>query len=143
MALDPIQVLPALIAKDNQDRAFFDYVYSLTIFNVNKPEEKIMSYLIDEMLKQRNLVDIDWSLANLNMSNTSNLYNNGTNDIHLVTCPVLLLWGDNDLVVLEYMVNETHLALKNAIKKVYPGGSHALISDFPNEFAQDVLNFFK
>jgi len=142
LATDPVQVLPALLATSKQDRGFFDYIYTLTIYNVKKPEPKIMSYLVDEILKQRNLVDVDWSLANLNMSNASNLYNTGTNDIQYVTCPVLLLWGDKDFVVFEYMVNETLLALKNATKKVYPGGSHAIISDFPDEVAQDVLTFF-
>jgi len=143
MAKDPVQVLPALIATANQNKAFFDYIYSLTIYNVRKPEPELLSYLLDETLKQRNLVDVDWSLANLNMSNFSNLYNNGTNDIDQVVCPVLLLWGDKDLIVLEYMVNETLAALKNATKKVYAGVSHAAISDIPDEFAADVLAFFK
>lgn len=143
MAKDPIQVAPALMATAAQNKAFFDYVYSLTIYNVRKPEPDLLSYLLDETLKQRNLVDVDWSLANLNMSNFSNLYNNGTNDIGRVTCPVLLLWGDKDLVVLEYMVNETLAALKTATKKVYPGVSHAAVTDIPDEFAADVLAFFK
>lgn len=89
------------------------------------------------------IIDIDWSLANLNMSNFSNLYNGGTNDIAQVACPVLLLWGDKDLVVLEYMVDETLAALKNATKKVYSGVSHTAITDIPDQFAADVLQFFK
>ncbi len=143
MAKDPVQVAPALYATATQNKAFYDYIYSLTIYNVKKPEPELLSYLLDETLKQRNLIDIDWSLANLNMSNFSNLYNGGTNDIAQVACPVLLLWGDKDLVVLEYMVDETLAALKNATKKVYSGVSHTAITDIPDQFAADVLQFFK
>lgn len=143
MAKDPVQIAPALVATATQNKAFYDFIYGLTIYNVRKPEPELLSYLLDETLKQRNLVDIDWSLANLNMSGSSNLYNNGTNDIKKVTCPVLLLWGDKDLVVLEYMVNETLAALPNATKKVYPGVSHSAITDIPEQFAADVLAFFK
>jgi len=143
MAKDPVQVAPALHATATQNKAFYDYIYSLTIYNVRKPGPVLLSYFLDETLKQRNLVDIDWSLANLNMSNYSNLYNNGTGDIAKVTCPVLLLWGDKDLVVLEYMVNETLAALKNATKRVYQGVSHTAITDIPDQFAADVLDFFQ
>ncbi|HPV69747.1 MAG TPA: alpha/beta hydrolase, partial [Bacilli bacterium] len=66
-----------------------------------------------------------------------------TGDIAKVTCPVLLLWGDKDLVVLEYMVNETLAALKNATKRVYQGVSHTAITDIPDQFAADVLDFFQ
>lgn len=143
LAKDPVQVAPALAATAIQNKAFYDFIYGLTIYNVRKPEPELLSYLLDETLKQRNLVDIDWSLANLNMSAFSNLYNNGTNDIKKVIAPVLLLWGDKDLVVLEYMVNETLAALPNATKKVYPGVSHSAITDIPEQFAADVLAFFK
>lgn len=142
LALDPVQVLPMINAFAGKQKAFVDYVYGLTIFNVKKPDQADLDLLFEETLKQRNLVDFDWSLASLNMSGSTNLYHSGTNDIHLVDIPVLLLWGAKDQVVLEYMVRETHDALASSELLIYPNASHALLLDEPERFKADVLNFF-
>ena len=65
-------------------------------------------------MKQRNLKDADWALANLNMSSTHNFYNPGTNNIGNVTHPVLHTMGKLDKVVPEYMIHENIKALKNS-----------------------------
>lgn len=142
MSRDPVQVLPMLNAIGAKQIAFIDFIFGLTMFNVKKPDKDIRDMLFAENLKQRNLVDVDWSLANFNMSNVSNLYSDGTGDIGLVECPVLLVWGNADLVVTEAMVNETERALKNCTKIIYPNASHALLLDEPERFKQDVLAFF-
>jgi len=142
LAFDPVQVLPMIKAIEGKQKAFIDFVYGLTIFNVKKPEQEILDVLFEENLKQRNLVDFDWSLASLNMSNITNLYNEGIGDIKKVDIPVLLLWGGADLVVKEYMVRETHNALPNSQLKIYPLASHALLLDEPDRFKADVLAFF-
>lgn len=143
LSMDPVQVLPMNKAILNKQKNFIDLIYSYTIFNVKKPGKDVLGVLFEENLKQRNLVDFDWSLANLNMSSITNLYQEGNFEINQVKCPVMLLWGTNDLVVTREMVEETSALLPQAIKKFYPNASHALLLDEPEQFKNDVLSFFE
>jgi hypothetical protein len=41
LGTDPIQVIPLLMAQKNQDINTMSYVFGLTVYTVNKPNEKI------------------------------------------------------------------------------------------------------
>lgn len=142
LATDPIQVLPLLMAQKNNDLNTMSYVFGLTVYTVNKPNKEDMLLWMSESLKQKNLVDADWALANLNMSNTSNLYNQGTNNIQNVVCPVLHIWGKQDITVPEYMMLENIKALeKNSTSIVYDHCGHSPLTDVPDQLTKDILNF--
>lgn len=123
MAQDPIQVLPAIEAMKKKDFAFMNWLWDISIYTVNKPNPDDNKIWIEETLKQRNLVDIDWALATFNMSDQPNFYVPGQNTIKHVKAKSLHIWSKYDLVVLEYMVQENVEALKtNATYKVYEKG---------------------
>ncbi len=141
---DPVQVIPLLEAQKNKNFAVMSWVYDQTIYTVNKPTSEQNELWINEALKQRNLIDADWALANLNMSSQHNFYNAGTNNIQNVKCPVLHTWGKKDIIVPEYMVIENVKALeKQSSLIVYDNCGHSPLVDVPDQLTKDIVDFIK
>jgi len=141
LAKDPVQVLPILIALENNDVTTIKYIWDLLIYNVNKPDEDDDKLYLSETMKQKNIVDIDWCLTRFNMSNFSNGVADGDNSIEKVTSPVLSLWGNKDNVVLEYMIDETVKALKNAKKVILENSGHSPLVDCPELLYKLIIEF--
>jgi len=144
MAKDPLQVLPLLNAYETKNYEMLKYIYNLTIYTVNKPSEEDYLLYLDESMKQRNLVDVDFALASLNMGDTHNLYNEGENTIKNITCPILHLWGSQDKTVPEMMVLDNYNALKDLSTYIkFDNAGHSLLVDKPLELAEKVMDFIK
>ncbi|MBE0700086.1 MAG: alpha/beta hydrolase, partial [Acholeplasmataceae bacterium] len=144
MGKDPVQVLPLLDALNRRNFATLSYIYDATIYTVNKPKTEDNQLWINESLKQRNLVDADWALANLNMSDESNFYTEGTQDIHKVKASVFHTWGRKDVVVPEYMVLENVKAMeKQSSYVIYENCGHSPFVDVPDQITKDILDFIK
>jgi pimeloyl-ACP methyl ester carboxylesterase len=86
---DLVQVVPLLEAQKNHNFAVMSYIFDLTIYTVGKPNAEDNQLWINESLKQRNLIDADWALANLNMSDIHNFNNAGTQNNTKIKCPLL------------------------------------------------------
>lgn len=143
MAADPMQVGPVLRILDNQDSATMTAIWDATIYTVNKPSREDNEVWMAETLKQRNLVDLDWALANLNMSDEFTPYGPGDGSIHNIVCPVALTMGEKDIVVPDYMVLDNYNALGSlATLLPYENCGHSPMVDCPDRLAQDVLHFF-
>lgn len=99
IALDPIQVAPVLDALQNNNRDFYKGLFSTIVYNVNMPDDELFEKYIDDMLTQRNLVDIDFALTRFNISDVNNGVVDGSNEYKLIKCPVDIVHGENDLVV--------------------------------------------
>jgi len=142
MAKDPVQVIPLLEAQKNKNFPVMSWIFDKTIYTVGKPSAEDNLLWINESLKQRNLPDADWALANLNMSDAHNFYNAGTQNINKIKCPVLHTWGNKDIVVPEYMVLENVKALeKNSKLIVYNDCGHSPLVDAPDQLTKDILDF--
>ena len=118
-------------------------VWDATIYTVGKPTKEQSDLWISETMKQRNIVDLDWALATLNMSEEYTPYGAGDGSIRKVTCPVALTMGEKDVVVPDYMVMENYNALSNAILLPYENCGHSPMVDCPDRLAEDVRAFFK
>jgi pimeloyl-ACP methyl ester carboxylesterase len=141
---DPVQVIPLLEAQKNKNFAVMSFVFDQTIYTVGKPTKEQNELWINESLKQKNLIDADWALANLNMSSQHNFYNAGTNNINNVKCPILHTWGNKDIVVPEYMVLENYKALEKQSKLVvYENCGHSPLVDVPDQLTKDILDFIQ
>ena len=144
MATDPVQVSPLLIAQKNKDFETMSMIWSYTIYSVNKPSESDNKLWINESLKQRNLVDADWALANLNMSDQHNFYHQGTQNISRIKAPTLHIWGAKDIIVPEYMVLENIEALKDLSTYItYDDCGHSPLVDVPDQLSKDIINFIE
>jgi pimeloyl-ACP methyl ester carboxylesterase len=141
MAKDLVQVLPMKLAFENKDSVTVKSVWEAVIYTEKIPDIETYNKNIDETMKQRNLVDVDYALTTFNMSNFSNGMNNGDGSITKVTQPVLSIWGDQDKVVLEYMIDETVEALKDAKKVILKDSGHSPLTDKPDELTQEIRDF--
>ena len=143
MAKDPIQVAPAIACFEKGDFATMTAIWDATIYTVNKPTREQNEYWMAETLKQRNLVDLDWALANLNMSDEYTPYGKGDGTIHNITCPVAFTTASKDIVVPDYMVMDNYNALSHlAILIPYENCGHSPMVDCPDRLAKDVVDFF-
>lgn len=143
MATDPISVAPILRAYEAKDGAFMASVWDATIYTVNKPTKEQSDLWISETIKQRNLVDLDWALTHLNMSDEFTPYSKGDGTIKNITCPVALTMGEKDFVVPDWMVMDNYNALREyATLLPYENCGHSPMVDCPDRLAKDVLEFF-
>ena len=143
MANDPIQVAPVLGIFAKGDSATMTSIWDATIYTVNKPTREQNDLWMSETLKQRNLVDLDWALATLNMSDEYTPYGKGDGSIKNIKCPVALTMAEKDIVVPDYMVLDNYNALGSlATLLPYENCGHSPMVDCPDKLAKDVVDFF-
>lgn len=100
LANDPIQVKPVLEAIEKKDKAFYKGLWNQVIYNVgNYPDDTLYETYLDDMLTQKNLVDIDFSLMRFNMSPVHNGMTMGDGSVKDIRCKTTIIQGENDLVV--------------------------------------------
>ena len=143
MAEDPMQVGPMISIFQKGDGAMMAAIWDATIYTVNKPTREQSDQWISETMKQRNIVDLDWALATLNMSDEHTPYGAGDGAIHNIKCPVALTMGEKDIVVPDYMVLDNYNALGDlATLYPYENCGHSPMVDCPERLAKDVVEFF-
>jgi pimeloyl-ACP methyl ester carboxylesterase len=143
MATDPMQVAPVLGIFAKGDAAMMTSIWDATIYTVNKPTREQNDLWMSETLKQRNLVDLDWALATLNMSDEYTPYGKGDGSIKNIKCPVALTMAEKDIVVPDYMVLDNYNALGSlATLLPYENCGHSPMVDCPDKLAEDVCKFF-
>ncbi len=143
MSQDPVQVAPVVMMLKNKDAAQMSALWDSVIYTCKKPTKEDNQVYIEETLKQRCLVDLDWALANVNMSDRANAYVKGDNTISDVTCPCAFTTADKDLSVPDWMVMENVNAIKNSKLILYKDCGHSPLVDCPDRLAQDITQFIK
>jgi len=114
MASDPMRAGAILAASNRKDKAFYKAMWDAAIYNVgNYPEPEDYDRYNEEILLQRNLVDIYYALAYFNISNNENAYGKGSGDVYKIKCPVDIIQGKDDLVVPQPMGEGIYKALKD------------------------------
>lgn len=141
MAADPVQVVPVVNAIEMKNHKYLKDVWQATIYNVRIPDE-IDAY-IDESLKQRNHVDIDWGLMTFNMSDDHNGVTPGDGTYKDVRAPILIIWGRKDHVTPEVMFRQNVEAFKDAECFILENGSHSPITDEPDTLIDAIQKFIK
>lgn len=143
MAGDLVQVAPMLPIFENKDAASMAAVWKASIYLVNEPSPEDSELWISETLKERCLVDVDWGLAVLNMSDVPSAYSSGDGSIKNVKCPVALTSGDKDIVVPRVMVEDNANALGDlATLLLYENCGHSPLVDCLDTLVKDVSQFF-
>jgi pimeloyl-ACP methyl ester carboxylesterase len=143
LATDPVQVIPLLIAQKNKDFNLMSFIFDRTIYTVNKPTTEDNKLWIDESLKQVNLVDADWALTTQNMSDDMGFYGKGSGKIKDITAPTLHTWGDKDITVPRFMIDDNVNAIRNSTLKVYENCGHSPFVDNMEGITKDILDFIK
>ncbi len=143
MAKDPVQVLPPAQAMEKKDKNFMRQVWSSLIYNVQEPPSEDYDRYLDETLKQRNLIDIDWALMTFNMTNEHNGLVEGDGSIADVQADILAFWGKKDLVIPEVMFKQTTEAFPGAKTHIFENAGHSPITDVTEELAERMDAFLR
>ncbi len=114
---DPIQVAPVLKALAEGDKAYYRGLWDMLIYIAGqKPSEALYEAYLEDMLTQRNLVDIDYALTRFNITCDATLYATGTGLVDAIFQPALVLYGEKDIVVPQYMTDEIVNGLTGPIR---------------------------
>lgn len=144
IAQDPVQVLPILNAYEEKNKDFLRMVWDATIYIFKKPEEARYKEYLEEVLTQRNLVDIDYSLVHFNISHEHNGVVEGSGEVDKIKAPTLVIQGKDDIVVpMEMGVGIAEGIGENAKLELLDKGGHAPMTDDLDRFMNLILSFME
>ncbi|MFD0692930.1 alpha/beta fold hydrolase [Paenibacillus sp. GCM10027628] len=139
-AQEKSQVMAGAIERG--DKAFLRAVFDAAVFTYGKPTEERYEAYLDEMLLQRNLVDVYHALNVFNMTNEPHASSLGTGALNRVSCPVLCIQGTDDLVITRQMTEELVQDLGDRLKLVEGQGfGHAPQIDDTEWLARHISQF--
>ena len=141
MAADPVQVAPVVRAMETKDHEALKRIWLATVYNMHVP--KAVDAFVEESLKQRNLVDIDWALMTFNMSDSHNGVVPGDGTARAVQAPILITWGRKDLVLPEFMFQQNGEAFPEAERLILDHGSHSPLTDEPDTIIHAIRDFLR
>nr|WP_281419870.1 alpha/beta hydrolase [Evansella tamaricis] len=99
---DSWRTIPIEKAYREKDWDMLKGIWKQVVYTNKEPEETRYDVYLNEMCKQRNLVDIYYINDRFNIS----LQNGGTGEVETITAPVLILEGEQDKLVFPAMTSE-------------------------------------
>ncbi len=139
IAADPVQVLPIVTAYATRNKDLLKMIWNAVIYNLKQPNEEDYDLYLDAMLKQRNLIDVDYSLVHFNMTLDHNGVNSGSGRIQLVKAPVVIMHGKADFVVPFSYAEEMKSYFKDQVTLVpFENIGHSCVTDNLDLFIQTV-----
>lgn len=130
IANDKVQVAPILYAYQTNNRDILRAIWNAVIYNQNQPSPEDYELYLDAIFKQRNLVDVDYSLVHFNMTKDSNGVEPGTGRMDLITAPIVIFHGVRDLVVPMSFAEEMKAYFKDrAILVKFEEAGHSVLTD--------------
>lgn len=139
---DPVRYIPITAAYAQKNKEMLRMIWDSLIYTHNKPSEEKYEEYLDDMLTQRNLLDIYHANNRFNISGEHNGLTEGTEEIKNIKSPVLILWGANDLVVTRKMADELREDFGSRAEfVVLEGSGHSPLIDNLEELTAKVEEF--
>ena len=138
IAADPVQVAPVLAAYAADNRDMLRLIWNAAIYNMNQPSPEDYELYLDAIFKQRNLVDIDYSLMTFNMTDAPTQFAPGSGRLSRIQCPVVLLHGEKDLVVPLAWAQAAKEQIKGSRLITFPDAGHSVLTDDLGLFADTI-----
>lgn len=138
IATDPVQVAPVLAAYASGNRDMLRAIWNAAIYNMNQPSPEDYELYLDAIFKQRNLVDIDYSLMTFNMTDSATLFSPGSGRLSKIECPVVLLHGEKDLVVPLAWARMAMGQIEGSRMITFSDAGHSVLTDDLGLFADTV-----
>jgi 2-hydroxy-6-oxonona-2,4-dienedioate hydrolase len=135
IAKDPVQVLPIVAAYANRDKNMLKAIWNAVIYNMNQPNEEDYDLYLEAMLKQRNIVDVDYGLVVFNMTHDHNGVVAGSGRMDLITADIVILHGEKDMVVPVMYAHDMKKRFGDKAELVlFENAGHSVITDDLNLF---------
>lgn len=130
---DAVKTLPVQNLYDTSNREGLKAIWNALIYTHNQPSKHQYEAYIDDMLTQRNLVDVYHVLNTFNISQVDTEVSKGSNEITKIRIPTMILYGERDYVVNENMTKEIieDFGGRAKVVKLTDCGHSALIDDLP------------
>lgn len=142
IANDSTKAIPVQQAYETKNKVFLRKMWDLLIYNNHKPEPNRYEEYLEDMMTQRNLVDVYQALNLFNISSRHNGICIGTNQAKDITVPTLILWGENDQVIAETMTKEIAEDLgENAKIKYLRNCGHSPLIDDLDQLVKEMAAF--
>ncbi|WP_087974660.1 alpha/beta fold hydrolase [Oceanobacillus rekensis] len=93
-------------AYDTLNYAFLKQIWDMTIYVKNQPDPFRYQKYLEDMTTQRNLAECYRALNIFNISDVHNGLVAGENKVKDIRIPVMILWGEHDMVVTKQMTDE-------------------------------------
>lgn len=141
---DKVQVLPTIYALKTGNREMMKNIWDFAVFNFKKPEDDYYRELIEDIFTVRNYPDCAWTTQIFNISHLYNGVVDGTGEVDNITMPVLLLYGEHDVIVKKEYGDETVREIgENAQVIVINNAAHSIFIDNEEETLNTMLAFIK
>jgi pimeloyl-ACP methyl ester carboxylesterase len=142
IAADPVQVLPVLGAYATKNKELMRIIWNAAIYTHNKPEDELYEEYLEDMMTQRNLVDVDHALVHFNISNEHNGVVEGNGLAGKIQAPTLILQGDRDYVVPRQMAEDIAHGLGERGKLVIlENCGHCPLIDCMDTLVKNIIEF--
>ena len=106
IASDPIQVAPILKAYRTRNKEYLRWVWDMLVYTDNKPADREYGEYLEDMLTQRNYVDIYFAMSRFNISHQNNGVVDGTGAVDKIVIPTLVIHGEKDRVIHQQTARE-------------------------------------
>jgi len=125
LAEDPVSVAPVLAAIEAGDVEAMKEIWRAAIFVNETPDEARFERYMQESLKERCLLDVDYALVHFNISEDDNGVEPGTGEVTDIDAPTLVMRGEDDGVVGEHLVDRVVQDVEGAEFVELTGCGHA------------------
>ncbi|MFS0674473.1 alpha/beta fold hydrolase [Ornithinibacillus sp. 179-J 7C1 HS] len=130
-------------AYDSKNYDLLRQTWDMVIYTDNKPDEERYQKYLEDMTTQRNLAEVYHALNIFNISSVHNGLTEGEDRVKDIDIPVLIAWGENDLVVTKQMTEEIREDFGDkAVYKELKGCGHSPLIDDLNLLIGVMEEFF-
>lgn len=141
LEIEQVFVKPVLDGLKATNKRYLKLIWDYSIYGKNKPEKEEYDKYLNEMLKQRNLVDIYHALATFNITHENNGVTDGSGRIDLIKAPVIIFQGDKDKVVeLEGAELSKKFFGDRAELVIFEGAGHSIFTDDMEGYLKELLD---
>lgn len=131
-----------LTAYKQKDKLFLQQFWNRFIYTKNRPSESKYDEYIEDMVKQRNLVDCYHALNVFNISSFHNGTVEGTNEVGKLKVKTLVLSGETDRIVTEKMTEELLQDLGDQVTSyIMKGCGHSPFIDDLQQLNEQIRKF--
>ena len=129
--------------RTNESRRLLKLIFNKSFFTHAKPNEARYIKYQNAFFKQRNLADVNYALANFNISHEHNGVVEGSGEIDNLEARILVLHGNEDAVVPVDCAKAIEANLKddNVDFKLYKEAGHALVLDKTDDVCETIFDF--
>lgn len=114
------------------------------VYEKNQPSPERYREYLNDMMTQRNLVDVTYALSSFNISHEYNGANYGSGDVDKILVPTLIIHGDRDKIIpLDVAKDNAYAIGKNAQLKILEDCGHSVIIDNLPELIKSLVEFLE